>query len=53
VQEIDVDRVRKTRVLQEIDVDRVRKTRVLEHKGLWRRRACFHRQLLILHREGM
>src|SRR5882724_1661330 len=29
------------------------KTHVLEHKGLWRRCACFSRQVLISQREGM
>src|SRR6266849_2426943 len=29
------------------------KTHVLEHKGLWRRVACFYRQVLIFQKEGM
>src|SRR6266849_4269772 len=33
--------------------DHRRKHTVLEHKGLWRRCACFYRQVLILQREGM
>src|SRR6266446_10355031 len=28
-------------------------THVLEHKGLWRRSACFYRQVLIFQKEGM
>ncbi len=28
-------------------------THVLEHKGLWRRCACFYRQALIFQNEGM
>jgi hypothetical protein len=29
------------------------KTHVLEHKGLWRRCACFYRQVLLFQKEGM
>src|SRR5207253_1534560 len=36
-----------------IQADYQRPTHVLEHKGLWRRCACFYRQALIFQREGM
>lgn len=29
------------------------RTHVLEHKGLWRRCACFYRQVLLFQKEGM
>src|SRR6267143_1955471 len=36
-----------------MQADYQRPTHVLEHKGLWRRCACFYRQVLIFQREGM
>ena len=36
-----------------IQADYQRPTHVLEHKGLWRRCACFYRQVLIFQKEEM
>src|SRR5229473_1745886 len=36
-----------------MQADYRRPTQVLEHKGLWRRCACFYRQVLIFQQEGM
>jgi hypothetical protein len=39
--------------VHETEEDYQRATQVLEHKGLWRRCACFYGQLPIFQREGM
>jgi hypothetical protein len=39
--------------VHEMQTGHRRKTQVLEHKGLWRRCACFYRQVLIFQNEGM
>ena len=36
-----------------MEADYQGRTHVLEHKGLWRRCACFYRQVLLFQKEGM